>query len=106
MRIYSSTLSTLTEHQQGDGIRRRFTNTRSVTWEAEKPSDVSILHGAWWTKGTKEPVVSIEDEAAKTLEINVGAQIELSVSGRTIRARSHREPILAEKAVSNPLTPL
>jgi putative ABC transport system permease protein len=77
----------VTEHQQGDGIRRRFTNTRSVTWEAERPSDVTILAGAWWAKGTKDPVVSIEDEAAKTLEINVGAQIELSVSGRTIRAR-------------------
>jgi putative ABC transport system permease protein len=77
----------VTEHQLGDGIRRRFTNTRSVTWEAEQPSDVSIIHGAWWSKGTKEPVLSIEEEAAKTLEINVGARLELSASGRTIAAK-------------------
>ena len=75
------------EHQEGDGIRRRFTNTRSVTWEAEKPSDVTVLQGAWWAQGTKQPVVSIEEEAAKTLEIGVGNQIELSASGRTIHAR-------------------
>lgn len=73
--------------QQTGGIRRRYTTTRSVTWEEEKPSDVTVLHGAWWTKGTKEPVVSIEEDAAKTLEIEVGSQLELAASGRTIRAR-------------------
>jgi putative ABC transport system permease protein len=77
----------VTEHQLGDGIRRRFTNTRTVTWEAEQPSDVTVLEGAWWSKGTEEPVVSIEEEAAKTLEIGVGAKLELESSGRTIRAR-------------------
>ncbi len=73
--------------QQTGGIRRRFTNTRSVTWEAEKPSDVTVLSGAWWSKGTTNPVVSIEEEAAKTLEIDVGSKLELSASGRTIHAR-------------------
>ncbi len=77
----------VTEHQLGDGIRRRFTNTRSVTWEAEQPSDVTVLEGAWWSKGTKEPVVSIEEEAARTLEIEVGAKLELESNGRPIHAR-------------------
>ncbi len=77
----------VTEHQLGDGIRRRFTNTRSVTWEAEQPSDVMVLEGAWWSKGTKEPVVSIEEEAARTLEIEVGAKLELESNGRPIHAR-------------------
>jgi len=76
----------VTDHQV-DGVRRRFTNTRSVTWEAEQPSDVSVIQGAWWAKGTKEPVVSIEEDAAKTLEIQVGAKLELAASGKTIRAR-------------------
>ncbi len=76
----------VTDHQV-DGVRRRFTNTRSVTWEAEQPSDVSVIQGGWWAKGTKEPVVSIEEDAAKTLEIQVGAMLELAASGKTIRAR-------------------
>ena len=75
------------EHQESAGVRRRFVNTRSVTWEAEQPSDVTVLQGKWWSKGTKEPVVSIEDEAAKTLEISPGAMLELTSSGRTVRAR-------------------
>lgn len=75
------------EHQAVAGIRRRFTNTRSVTWEAEQPPDVTVLQGAWWSKGTKEPVVSIEEEAARTLEIGIGAKLELESNGRTIHAR-------------------
>jgi putative ABC transport system permease protein len=76
----------VTDHQV-DGVRRRFVNTRSVTWEAEQPSDVSVIQGSWWPKGTVEPVVSIEEDAAKTLEIQVGARLELTSSGKTIRAR-------------------
>jgi putative ABC transport system permease protein len=76
----------VTDHQV-DGVRRRFTNTRSVTWEAEQPSDVNVIQGSWWAKGTKEPVVSIEEDAAKTLEIQVGATLELTASGKTIRAK-------------------
>ena len=33
----------VTEYIRCDGVRRRFTNTRSVTWEAEQPSDVSVI---------------------------------------------------------------
>jgi putative ABC transport system permease protein len=82
----------VTDHQV-DGVRRRFVNTRSVTWEAEQPSDVTVIQGSWWPKaapGTKasvEPVVSIEEDAAKTLEIQVGARLELTASGKTIRAK-------------------
>ena len=76
----------VTDHQV-DGVKRRYTNTRSVTWEVEQPSDVSVLQGAWWTKGEKEPVVSVEEDAAKTLEIQPGAMLEVVASGKTIRAR-------------------
>src|SRR5579863_430896 len=76
----------VTDHQV-DGVRRRFVNTRSVTWEAGQPSDVSVIQGAWWAAGTKEPVVSVEEDAAKTLEIQTGARLELVASGKTIRAK-------------------
>jgi putative ABC transport system permease protein len=76
----------VTDHQV-DGVRRRYVNTRSVTWEAGQPSDVTVIQGAWWAAGTKEPVVSVEEDAAKTLEIQVGARLELVASGKTIRAK-------------------
>jgi putative ABC transport system permease protein len=69
------------------GVGRRFTNTRSVTWEDSQPSDIRIVRGAWWPKATKEPVLSVNDEAARTLQIQPGSMIELEASGRTIQAR-------------------
>jgi putative ABC transport system permease protein len=69
------------------GIGRRFANTRSVTWEDAQPSDIHVVQGAWWPKDTKDPVVSVDDEAAKTLQIAPGAWLELTASGKTIRAR-------------------
>ena len=69
------------------GVGRRFANTRSVTWEAVQPQDVRIVEGAWWSKDAKDPVVSVEDEAAKTLQIQPGSWLEMDSSGRTIRAR-------------------
>jgi putative ABC transport system permease protein len=69
------------------GITRRYLNTRSVTWENELPSDTRVLQGAWWSKDSQAPVVSVSDDAARTLEIHPGATIEMESSGRTIRAR-------------------
>ena len=70
------------------GVGRRFTNTRSVTWEAEQPSDVSVLEGAWWSQGNAtEPVVSVKRSRPRRLQIQPGDWIEIDVSGRTIRAR-------------------
>jgi putative ABC transport system permease protein len=69
------------------GTSRRFTNTRSVTWEDQQPSDTHILDGAWWKKDTAEPVVAVADEAAKLLEIKPGAMIEVEATGRTFDAR-------------------
>ncbi|MBV8846165.1 MAG: FtsX-like permease family protein [Bryobacterales bacterium] len=69
------------------GVGRRFTNTRSMTWEELKPPDIRIVRGSWWPKGTTEPVLSVDDEAARTLQIQPGSVIEMTASGRTIHAR-------------------
>jgi putative ABC transport system permease protein len=59
----------------------------SVMWAEEQPEDTRLNEGSWWKKGEQEHVVSIADEVAKTLEIRVGARIEMTSSGRTVRAR-------------------
>jgi putative ABC transport system permease protein len=69
------------------GIGRRFINTRSVTWEDAQPSDVRVVRGAWWDSRTREPVVSVDEEAARALLIQPGSWIELTSNGRSIRAR-------------------
>ncbi len=62
------------------GTGRRYTNTRSVTWEAGLPEDMKVLKGAWWTTDSPEPLVSVEEEPARTLQIQPGSWIEINVS--------------------------
>lgn len=69
------------------GAGRRFTNSMSVMYADEQPDDTKLNEGSWWKKGEQEPVVSIADEVAKTLEIHVGARIEMTSAGRTFKAR-------------------
>jgi putative ABC transport system permease protein len=69
------------------GSTRRFLNTRSVTWENEQPDSIRVIDGAWWKRDVTEPVVSVEQEAAITLDLRPGSSIEMEVSGRTLRAR-------------------
>ncbi len=68
------------------GWARRFLQTRSVMFEAEKPDMTKVLEGAWWTRANKENVVSIAEDAAKTLNLKPGAKLEFLASGRTIVA--------------------
>ncbi|HEY2843120.1 MAG TPA: FtsX-like permease family protein, partial [Bryobacteraceae bacterium] len=69
------------------GFTRRYLNTRSITWENDQPGNIHVVSGAWWKSTTQEPVLSVEEDAAKTLDIQPGAKIEMEVSGRTIQAR-------------------
>ena len=66
---------------------RRFRGSRSVMWADEKPSSLKVIQGAWWRRGETQPVVSVEDEAARTLNLHVGDSIQLSAAGITVAAR-------------------
>jgi putative ABC transport system permease protein len=69
------------------GFSRRYLNTRSVTWEKEQPDNIRVVDGKWWKPGAAEPVVSVEEDAAKSLDIRPDSVIEMDVSGRTVKAR-------------------
>ncbi len=69
------------------GMSRRFQYSRSVMWEDAIPEQTKVLEGAWWKPGTTEPVVSIAEDAARTLNIHPGARIEMQAAGRTFGAR-------------------
>jgi putative ABC transport system permease protein len=101
-RIVSIDNIPVTDHRVS-GVGRRYLNTRSVTWEDEQPPDIRLVNGAWWSKGTKSPAVSVEEEAARTLELQIGSLLEIESSGRTVRARVaaiHR--VEALRATPNP----
>jgi putative ABC transport system permease protein len=56
-------------------------------WENEIPEQTRVIEGKWWSPGTTEPVVSIAEDAAHTLNLHPGARIEMLAAGRTIDAR-------------------
>ncbi len=69
------------------GMSRRFRGSRSVMWADAKPSSLTVTKGAWWKPREKQPVASVDEEAARTLGAKVGDTLELSGAGRTFTAR-------------------
>src|SRR4029078_6030236 len=59
-----------------------------LTFLEQLPKGNEIIRGAWWQPGQRfaAPQVSIEEEAAQALGLNVGSQLELDIQGATSRA--------------------
>jgi putative ABC transport system permease protein len=70
------------------GIGPRYSTTRSVTWENTLPANLTIRRGSWWKPETTEPVVSVAEEAAQTLDISPGSKLEWEIAGRMVTVRA------------------
>lgn len=59
-----------------------------LTFLDQLPKGNEIVRGAWWQPGQRftTPQVSVEEEAARSLGLEVGAHIDLDIQGTTIRA--------------------
>ena len=59
-----------------------------LTFLEQLPKGNEIIRGTWWQPGQRfaAPQVSIEEEAAQALGLDVGSQLELDIQGATIRA--------------------
>jgi putative ABC transport system permease protein len=66
---------------------RRFLRTRAVTWIGARPPETEIVAGAWWGKDTREPLVCLNEEAARILNVRPGASIDWNLWGRSLRTR-------------------
>ena len=65
---------------------RRFRGSRSVMFSDEKPPGVKVTHGAWWSSQEKQPVVSMDEEAAARLGLEVGWTLTISAAGKEVTA--------------------
>jgi len=65
-----------------------FTREYALTWAAVPPGG-TIVAGRWWTaaEAAREPLISVEDEIAKTLGVRVGDTLTFDVLGVPITAR-------------------
>ncbi|HVG01545.1 MAG TPA: FtsX-like permease family protein [Nitrospira sp.] len=59
-----------------------------LTFLDRLPKDNTIVKGVWWKPEQKfvKPQVSMEEEAAKSLDVDVGSVIELNIQGVSIEA--------------------
>lgn len=69
------------------GWERRFSQARQVSYMAERPADIQIRQGQWWTPDAKEAQVALEEDAAKILKAKPGDVLRYSVTGREFDAR-------------------
>ncbi len=72
------------EPEEGQ-VRGRLSR-RQVTWAEEIPADNRILAGEWWGESAAAGFVSIEEDYAEWLGIELGDSIEFEISAQTITA--------------------
>jgi putative ABC transport system permease protein len=69
------------------GWGRRFQESRSASWSAQRPKGVEIGEGAWWQGRPASPEVSVEDDAAEALGLRVGGVLEWQAGARLVKAK-------------------
>jgi putative ABC transport system permease protein len=59
-----------------------------LTFLDQLPKGNEILRGVWWQPGQRlsSPQVSIEEEAARALGLDIGSYLDLDIQGATVRA--------------------
>lgn len=71
----------LSENAENNMNYRRELN---LTWSPELGKDNEVIAGEWWGQNTSKDIeVSVEEEYAKGLNINIGDKMEFSVAGQT-----------------------
>jgi putative ABC transport system permease protein len=78
------------ERRQARGERRTWYFTREyvLTWAEEPPAGNALVRGRWWTaaEAAAGPRVSVEEEAARHLGLDVGSRAAFDIQGVTIEA--------------------
>ncbi len=73
------------EEQEEGQVRGRL-GRRQVTWADDLPPDNLITDGAWWGESIDAGYVSIEDDYAGWLDIEIGDRVEFEINQQTIFA--------------------
>ena len=61
---------------------------RGITYSETLPDGSTLIDGAWWPADYKgPPLVSMEAEVARGLDLKVGDQVTVNVAGRNLTAR-------------------
>ncbi|MBU14153.1 MAG: permease [Gammaproteobacteria bacterium] len=73
------------EGQTGRRVRGRLSR-RQVTWADEVPPDNGITAGDWWGSNPQPGYVSIEQDYAEWLDLELGDRLEFEINQQTVYA--------------------
>jgi len=70
-----------------DENANRFRASRGITSFEEKPQEYEVIAGAWWPRDRQSSFVAVRDDAAATLDISVGDELQWIVGTETVSAQ-------------------
>ncbi len=67
--------------------RRYFQMEFQLTWTESEPADTKIVQGRWWQPPYDSPLISVGEDAAQRLRIQLGSILEFDIAGVTVRGK-------------------
>ncbi|HUG37647.1 MAG TPA: ABC transporter permease, partial [Candidatus Limnocylindrales bacterium] len=74
---------------RGQGEQWQLTREYALTWADTPPGRNTVVAGRWWTpaEADREPLISVEEEIARTLGVDLGDTLTFDVQGVPVTAR-------------------
>ncbi|MFP6837097.1 MAG: FtsX-like permease family protein [Pseudomonadales bacterium] len=72
------------EHRGADAPGPRLQSERNLTWTTAMPDDNHIVKGQWWAADEQRAVVSLEEDYARSLGLDVGDNLRFDIGGQLV----------------------
>jgi len=73
-------------HRPHGGEGPRLRSGRNLTWASELPGDNTVVAGEWWDADDTRSMVSLEDDYAEDLGLDVGDVLTFDIAGQQLTA--------------------
>jgi putative ABC transport system permease protein len=72
------------ERRSADTPGPRLQSERNLTWAAEMPGENRIVKGEWWEPDEQRALVSLEEDYARSLGLDVGDTLKYDIGGQLV----------------------
>ncbi len=66
---------------------RRYGQTRGISWLDQRPEEIEVLRGSWWSGDGQESLAAVREDVAEDLGVDVGSRLEWLVGRRKVGAQ-------------------
>nr|WP_067290954.1 FtsX-like permease family protein [Marinobacterium profundum] len=71
-----------TEQRRHNALRREL----NLTWTEQMPDNNSLLSGSWWQGTPSEPLISVEQDLAAAMGVDIGDRVSFQIGSQLIQA--------------------